>query len=46
MLDANNAWTDLVTAPRAVRRWERYDPYWIEEPFSPDDIDNHARLAR
>jgi len=46
MLDANNAWSDLPTAIRAVRRWEKYDPYWIEEPFGPDDIANHARLAR
>ena len=46
MLDANNAWPDLPTALRTVRRFEAYDPYWIEEPFSPDDIDNHARLAR
>ncbi|MGH3656200.1 MAG: mandelate racemase/muconate lactonizing enzyme family protein, partial [Micromonosporaceae bacterium] len=46
MLDANNAWRDLPTALRAVRRFEPYDPYWIEEPFGPDDIDNHARLAR
>jgi len=30
---------------RYMRRLEAYDPYWIEEPFSPDDIDNHARLA-
>ena len=27
-------------------RYEHYDPYWIEEPFSPDEIDLHARLAR
>jgi L-alanine-DL-glutamate epimerase-like enolase superfamily enzyme len=46
MLDANNAWSDLPTALRYMRIYERYDPYWIEEPFSPDDIDNHARLAR
>lgn len=46
MLDANNAWTDLPTALRTIRRFEAYDPYWIEEPFSPDDLDNHARLAR
>lgn len=46
MLDANNAWSDLPTALSYVRRFEPYDPYWIEEPFSPDDIDNHARLAR
>lgn len=46
MLDANNAWQDLPTALQFVRRYEPYDPYWIEEPFSPDDIDNHARLAQ
>lgn len=45
MLDANNAWSDLPTALRYMERYEPYDPYWIEEPFSPDDIDNHARLA-
>jgi L-alanine-DL-glutamate epimerase-like enolase superfamily enzyme len=45
MLDANNAWRDLPTALRALRPLEQYDPYWIEEPFSPDDVDNHARLA-
>lgn len=46
MLDANNAWSDLETALRYMRVYEDYDPYWIEEPFSPDDIDNHARLAQ
>ena len=45
MLDANNAWKDLPTALRHVRAYEPHDPYWIEEPFGPDDIDNHARLA-
>ncbi len=46
MLDANNAWRDLPTAMRYVERFELYDPYWIEEPFFPDDIENHARLAK
>lgn len=46
MLDANNAWRDLPTAMAYMDRYERYDPYWIEEPFGPDDIDLHARLAR
>jgi L-alanine-DL-glutamate epimerase-like enolase superfamily enzyme len=45
MLDANNAWSDLPTAMDYMRRFEAYDPYWIEEPFSPDAIDLHARLA-
>lgn len=46
MLDANNAWRDLPTALEYMRAYEPYEPYWIEEPFSPDDIDNHARLAQ
>jgi L-alanine-DL-glutamate epimerase-like enolase superfamily enzyme len=45
MLDANNAWRDLPSALEYVRRYEPYDPYWIEEPFPVDDIDNHARLV-
>jgi len=46
MLDANNAWSDLPTALAYMRAYEPSNPYWIEEPFSPDDIENHARLAR
>jgi len=46
MLDANNAWRDLPTAMAYMNRYEPYDPYWIEEPFSPDEVDLHARLAR
>jgi L-alanine-DL-glutamate epimerase-like enolase superfamily enzyme len=45
MLDVNNAWSDLPTALLYCQRFERYSPYWVEEPFSPDDIDNHAKLA-
>lgn len=46
MLDANNAWSDLPTALEYMKRYEPYNPYWIEEPFSPDDIENHAQLAK
>lgn len=45
MMDLNNAWMDTTQAMQYVRRFEQYDPYFIEEPFSPDDIENHARLA-
>ncbi|MEO8280169.1 MAG: enolase C-terminal domain-like protein, partial [Ideonella sp.] len=31
---------------RYIRRFEAYDPYFIEEPFGPDDVDSHAKLAR
>jgi L-alanine-DL-glutamate epimerase-like enolase superfamily enzyme len=44
-MDANNAWADLPTAMEYIKRFEEYNPYWIEEPFSPDAIDLHARLA-
>jgi L-alanine-DL-glutamate epimerase-like enolase superfamily enzyme len=46
MMDANNAWKDVVDALQTVRRLEKYSPFFIEEPFSPDDIDSHAALAR
>jgi L-alanine-DL-glutamate epimerase-like enolase superfamily enzyme len=46
MLDVNNGWKDLPTALEYVRRFEAHDPYWIEEPFTPDAIDLHARLAQ
>tara|TARA_Y100001934_G_scaffold95892_1_gene118400 strand:- start:133 stop:1269 length:1137 start_codon:yes stop_codon:yes gene_type:complete len=47
MLDANNAFQNLETALQYMRRaYEPYDPYWMEEPFSPDEIDIHGELAR
>ncbi|TDN70828.1 mandelate racemase/muconate lactonizing enzyme family protein [Paraburkholderia sp. BL10I2N1] len=46
MLDANNAWSDVPTALEYLRRYEPFNPYWIEEPFSPDDIESHAQLSR
>lgn len=45
MLDANNAWSDLRTAELHCKAYEPYNPEWIEEPFIPDDIDNHRRLG-
>lgn len=45
MLDANNAWSDVPTALRFMKAFAPYDPYFIEEPFSPEQIDNHAKLA-
>jgi L-alanine-DL-glutamate epimerase-like enolase superfamily enzyme len=47
LLDANNRWRDdLPAAVRAMRQFEPFDPYWIEEPFGVEDIANHARLRR
>lgn len=46
MLDANNAWPDVPTALAFLRKVEPFDPFWIEEPFSPDQLVSHARLAQ
>ncbi|MEB2398890.1 MAG: mandelate racemase/muconate lactonizing enzyme family protein [Alcaligenaceae bacterium] len=46
MMDCNNAWRDVTQAMQYIRRFEQYDPYFIEEPFGPDDVDSHAKLAR
>lgn len=43
MVDANQRW-DLPTAVRALRAFERFDPYFIEEPLPADDLDAHVRL--
>ncbi|MGI5122387.1 mandelate racemase/muconate lactonizing enzyme family protein [Marinactinospora thermotolerans] len=43
MLDANQRW-DLPGAVRAMRRLQRHDPYWIEEPLPADDLAAHVRL--
>ncbi|MEM6383620.1 MAG: enolase C-terminal domain-like protein [Pseudomonadota bacterium] len=45
MMDANQVWG----SGEAIANMERlgvYNPIWIEEPTSPDDILGHARIAR
>ena len=44
MLDANQRW-DVVEAIDHMRELARFDPWWIEEPTSPDDILGHAAIA-
>jgi L-fuconate dehydratase len=45
MIDANQRW-DVEEAVHAMARLAELDPWWIEEPTSPDDILGHARIAR
>src|SRR5438270_555169 len=45
MLDANQAW-DVGEAIANMRRLAEFDPYWIEEPTSPDDVLGHATIAK
>ncbi len=44
-VDANQRW-DVGVAIDWMRALAPYDPYWIEEPTSPDDILGHAAIAR
>ena len=42
-LDANQAW-GVDEAIDAIRRLSEVDPFWIEEPTSPDDVLGHGRI--
>jgi L-fuconate dehydratase len=44
-IDANQRW-DVDEAIRWVERLREFDPYWVEEPTSPDDVLGHAAIRR
>jgi L-fuconate dehydratase len=44
MMDANQVW-DVGEAISNTRRLAEFDPHWMEEPTSPDDVLGHARIA-
>jgi L-fuconate dehydratase len=45
MMDANQVWgvDDAIAATKALAE---FDPWWMEEPTSPDDVLGHARIRR
>lgn len=45
MLDANQVW-EVQEAIATMRHLAQFEPFWIEEPTSPDDILGHATIAR
>jgi L-fuconate dehydratase len=45
MLDANQVW-EVNEAITVMQHLAAFDPLWIEEPTSPDDILGHAAIAR
>jgi L-fuconate dehydratase len=45
MMDANQVW-DVGEAIAFMKELARFDPWWIEEPTSPDDVLGHAAIAR
>ena len=44
-MDANQCW-DVPDAIEHVRALAEFDPWWIEEPTSPDDVLGHAAIAK
>jgi L-fuconate dehydratase len=45
MIDANQVW-EVDQAIQWLGSLSRFNPWWIEEPVSPDDILGHAKVAR
>ena len=45
MMDANQKW-DVEEAIQRTRQLAEVNPWWMEEPTSPDDILGHARIRR
>ena len=45
MMDANQVW-GVDEAIASMARLAAFDPWWIEEPTSPDDVLGHARIRR
>jgi L-fuconate dehydratase len=45
MMDANQVW-DVGEAIANLEHLVEFNPYWIEEPTSPDDVLGHATIAR
>ncbi|MEU4519735.1 enolase C-terminal domain-like protein [Amycolatopsis sp. NPDC024027] len=44
-VDANQRW-DVQAAVDWMTELAPFDPYWIEEPTSPDDVLGHAAIAK
>ncbi|HEV2247599.1 MAG TPA: enolase C-terminal domain-like protein, partial [Terriglobia bacterium] len=45
MMDANQVW-GVDEAIANMKVLAKFNPWWIEEPTSPDDVLGHARIAR
>ncbi len=44
-IDANQRW-DVADATRWIGALAEFDPWWVEEPTSPDDVLGHAAIRR
>lgn len=46
MLDLYNAMQSVEMAMQYMNMYKNYNPYWIEDPFKPDDIGAFIRLSK
>jgi L-fuconate dehydratase len=44
-VDANQRW-DVAEGTRWIESLAEFDPWWVEEPTSPDDVLGHAAIRR
>lgn len=45
MMDANQAW-EVREAIENIQQLAKYQPFWIEEPTSPDDVQGYVEIAK
>ncbi len=45
MVDVNGTW-DVDTAVQQLKRWQRYNVYWLEEPVPPHDVAGYQRVRQ
>jgi L-alanine-DL-glutamate epimerase-like enolase superfamily enzyme len=45
LVDVGCGWTNVRSAIERVRRMEECNPYWVEEPFLPDEYAKYHALA-
>ncbi len=45
MMDANQKW-EVNEAIENMNLLAKFDPWWIEEPTSPDDISGHLAITK
>jgi L-alanine-DL-glutamate epimerase-like enolase superfamily enzyme len=36
---------DAKTAIKRIKSWEKYEPFWVEEPLPADDLDGYRKLT-
>ena len=46
MVDVQYLWRDARTCLRTVKKWDKFDLFFLETPLRTDNLEGHAQLAR